>query len=170
MVDRNAKKYEIEKILTAPDKGIHRTRGIGGILARLWRIMLDELKVSPNRFESLLTDFITDARRAVPDNRVTLHLTRGNFRRELSNDTMTFKVFVNAMKFLKIAQFKLVLVLVHTTGRQTLHTVDVDVGSVKIKEVGKVLAQRIANEIEGTGELTHDSSTNHLIERYRAAK
>ena len=66
MVDRNAKKYEIEKILTAPDKGIHRTRGIGGILARLWRIMLDELKVSPNRFESLLTDFITDARRAVP--------------------------------------------------------------------------------------------------------
>ena len=37
-------------------------------------------------------------------------------------------------------------------------------------ELGKVLAQRIAAEIEGTGELQHDSSTNHLIERYRAAK
>ena len=37
-------------------------------------------------------------------------------------------------------------------------------------ELGKVLAQKIAAEIEGTGELTHDSSTNHLIERYRSAK
>ncbi len=37
-------------------------------------------------------------------------------------------------------------------------------------ELGKVLAQRIGEEIEGTGELAHDSSTNHLIERYRAAK
>ena len=37
-------------------------------------------------------------------------------------------------------------------------------------ELGKVLAQKIAAEIEGTGELKHDSSTNHLIERCRAAK
>ncbi len=37
-------------------------------------------------------------------------------------------------------------------------------------ELGKVLAKRIADEIEDTGELTHDSSTNHLIERYRQAK
>ncbi len=37
-------------------------------------------------------------------------------------------------------------------------------------ELGKVLAKRIGDEIEGTGELTHDSSTNNLIERYRAAK
>ncbi len=37
-------------------------------------------------------------------------------------------------------------------------------------ELGKVLAQRIAAEIEGTGELQHDSSTNNLIQRYRDAK
>ncbi len=37
-------------------------------------------------------------------------------------------------------------------------------------ELGKVLAQKIAAEIEGTGELKHDSSTNNLIERYRKAK
>ncbi len=37
-------------------------------------------------------------------------------------------------------------------------------------ELGKQLAQRIAAEIEGTGELTHDSSTNNLIQRYRSAK
>ncbi len=37
-------------------------------------------------------------------------------------------------------------------------------------ELGKVLAQRIAGEIEGDGELKHDSSTNNLIRRYRSAR
>ena len=34
-------------------------------------------------------------------------------------------------------------------------------------ELGKVLANRIVPELEGTGELKHDTSTNALIERYR---
>lgn len=37
-------------------------------------------------------------------------------------------------------------------------------------ELGKALAQRIIPELEGTGELKHDSSTNALIERYRSGK
>ena len=37
-------------------------------------------------------------------------------------------------------------------------------------ELGKVLATRILGELEGTGALTHDTSTNALIERYRANK
>ena len=35
-------------------------------------------------------------------------------------------------------------------------------------ELGKVLAQRIVPELQGTAELKHDSSTNALIERYRS--
>lgn len=39
-------------------------------------------------------------------------------------------------------------------------------------ELGKVLAQRIVSELESKGEpeLAHDSSTNHLIRRYRRGK
>lgn len=39
-------------------------------------------------------------------------------------------------------------------------------------ELGKVLAQRIVSELESKGEpaLVHDSSTNHLIRRYRRGK
>jgi glucose-6-phosphate isomerase len=37
-------------------------------------------------------------------------------------------------------------------------------------ELGKVLATRILGELEGTGELKHDSSTNSLIAKYRAMK
>jgi len=37
-------------------------------------------------------------------------------------------------------------------------------------ELGKALATRIVPELSGDGELTHDSSTNALIARYRAAR
>ncbi len=37
-------------------------------------------------------------------------------------------------------------------------------------ELGKVLATRIAGELVEGGELTHDSSTNQLIERYRRSR
>jgi glucose-6-phosphate isomerase len=37
-------------------------------------------------------------------------------------------------------------------------------------ELGKALAQRIVPELTGDAELTHDSSTNALIERYRTAR
>ena len=37
-------------------------------------------------------------------------------------------------------------------------------------ELGKALAGRIAGEVASEGELTHDSSTNNLIRRYRAAR
>ncbi len=37
-------------------------------------------------------------------------------------------------------------------------------------ELGKVLANRIVPELEGSGTLTHDSSTNALIERYREGR
>ena len=37
-------------------------------------------------------------------------------------------------------------------------------------ELGKVLATRILGELEGSGELSHDSSTNALIEMYRKHK
>ena len=37
-------------------------------------------------------------------------------------------------------------------------------------ELGKALAGRIADEVTSDGELAHDSSTNNLIRRYRAAR
>jgi glucose-6-phosphate isomerase len=37
-------------------------------------------------------------------------------------------------------------------------------------ELGKVLAKRIIPELSSDASLTHDSSTNALIGRYRAAR
>lgn len=122
------RKYEMEKILTSPDKGISATRGIGGILARLWRQILDDLQVKPNKFELLLSDFINSAKRGVPEHRISRHFTRGNLRRELEQPTMTFKVFIKGMKFLKVVRIRFVVELEHSGGRKTLHETAVDLG------------------------------------------
>ncbi len=37
-------------------------------------------------------------------------------------------------------------------------------------ELGKALAKRMVPELSGNSELTHDSSTNALIARYRAGR
>jgi glucose-6-phosphate isomerase len=37
-------------------------------------------------------------------------------------------------------------------------------------ELGKVLATKILGELESTGEIAHDTSTNHLIQKYRVSK
>lgn len=132
MTDRKSRKYEMEKILTSPDKGISGTRGIGGILARLWRQILDDLNVSPNRFEILLSDFINSAKRGVPEHRISRHFTRGNLRRELEQPTMTFKVFIKGMKFLKIVRIRIAVELEHGSGRKTLHETSVDLGAAQV--------------------------------------
>lgn len=134
MTDRNKKLYPIEKILASPDKGVSATRGIGGILARLWRQILDDVNMKPNRFEVLLSDFITNAKRGIPEHRVSRHFTRGNLRRELEKDTMTFKVFMKGMKFLKIVKINFTVELQHQSGRKTLHQTTIDLGNPQLNE------------------------------------
>lgn len=122
-------KYEIERILTSQDGGIADTRGIGGILARLWRQILRDINVRPSRFEMLLSDFINDAKRKVPDNRVSKLFTRGNLRRELERPTMTFKVFMKGIKMLNVAKIRIAVELEFGSGKKTLHQTVVDLGN-----------------------------------------
>jgi hypothetical protein len=132
MTDRNKKLYPIEKILNSPDKGVYSTRGIGGILASLWRQVLLDVNMKPPRFEILLDDFINNAKRGIPEDRVSRHFTRGNLRRELEKETMTFKVFMKGMKFLKIVKINFAVELEHQSGRKTVHSRVVDLGNAQI--------------------------------------
>jgi hypothetical protein len=156
MADRNKNKYQVEKLLALPDKGISQTRGIGGILARLWRVIWQDLSMSPSRFENLLTDFITSANKKPIDDRITLHLTRGNMRRELEKDAMTFKVFVKAMKFLKVTSVKIIVVLEHTTGRTTSHHLDINLLMPVLR--GSALLTRLWLQVQHDLNVTGDTN------------
>lgn len=109
------------------------TRGIGGILAGLFRTILHENNVGGNKFEILLSDFINNARRGVMASRVKRHFTRGNLRRELEKGTMTFKVFMKGLRFMKIRFVTISVELTHASGRKSTHSAKVDLGGADIQ-------------------------------------
>lgn len=122
-------KKALHQILAATSgKGVEPVRGIGGVLASLWRNILIEIPIKPMQFEVLLNDFVEQAKRTIPENRVSKHFTRGNLRREFSKSTMTFKVFIKAMRFLKIKHITINVELRHSSGRRTVHQTAVDLG------------------------------------------
>jgi len=134
MNKRTKRPHGLSSIQRDPDSWLAETRGTGGVLARLWRQINLDLGVGGNRFEILLTDFIASAKRNIPASRVSRHFTRGNLRRELEKNTMTFKVFMKALRFLKITKVKFAVELTHSNGKVSVHATEVDLGGQQIQE------------------------------------
>jgi hypothetical protein len=124
-------KHEIDNILTSQDYGISKTKGIGGILARLYRQILMDLQVRPNRFNLLLKEASDNAKQTITDKSVSKYFTAGNLRRELEKPEMTFKVFMKGVRLLKVVNFKICLELTFASGKKTIHSTDVNLGSVQ---------------------------------------
>lgn len=169
MVDRNQRKYNIEKILVAPDGGVSKTRGIGGILAALWRIMLRDLAISPNRFDNFLSDYIELSNRRLKASRVDKRLTRGNLRRALEKETMTFKVFITAMKVLKLRRFTLIFVLEHTSGLRSTHQLAVELATTRYREGHKLLSE-FCDQLKVNLNITEEKFEKLLTQYVIAAK
>lgn len=127
----NKKYYDIEHMpmLNRPDGGINETRGVGGILARLWRTILNDKNIKPSYFELLLNEFIIKAKRRIPDNRVSKLFTRGNLRREFEKPTMTFKVFMKGLKLLNVKKVTFAVKLEYASNKEpSLHQTIIDLG------------------------------------------
>ncbi len=124
-------KYPMDRILHSPSKCIDEIKGIGGILSKLWRLVLRDLNMEPARFELLLNDFIVNAKLKVPDNRVAKLFTRGNLRRELERPAMTFKVFMKGIKMLRVTHMRISLELTYSSGKQSITVTSVDLGNHK---------------------------------------
>lgn len=117
---------EIESLLLSPDKGISQTRGVGGILAKLWRVILHDLNINYPQFEQLLSNYIIASRASVEDNRIARLITKGNLRRAFERPSMTFKSFFKGMKLLRIKKIRIAVELTHHNNKTTLHEVSTD--------------------------------------------
>ena len=120
---------QIESLLLANDKGISNTRGVGGVLSKLWRTILFDLNIGYPQFELMLNNYIIAARTAVEDHKAARLITKGNERRAFERDTMTFKSFFKAMKLLRIKKIRLVVELTHHSNKTTLHEVTTDLNT-----------------------------------------
>lgn len=124
-------KNQIYKILSSPDKGVTRTSGANGVLARMFRKMLYDLNITNAKWGSLMYDFITDIRNGVPNNKKDQTSMRGNLTKEFSRPQMTWKVFCKALRFMQITRIELAIKAYHENGKTSVHSTEVDFGSRK---------------------------------------
>lgn len=119
--DPTRKKNRLRDLLNMPDRGVGRTSGITGILSRLFRKMLMDFGIDIHQWRFLMEEYI----RGESKNQMNLRdrtSIRGNLTKEFLNSRMTWKVFCRAMMFLKITEFKIVIIAVSESGRISEHS------------------------------------------------
>lgn len=126
-------KHDIDRILNKEDYGIGETTGVNGVLARMYRTILKNIKLPAYRFHSLLSEY-ADKEKAFleqsgnTDHKMARLLMPSNVRRELEKEKMTFKVFIKGLRILKVKKVIFTCTLINQSGKETSHTVDVDLG------------------------------------------
>lgn len=105
------------------------TGGTDGILANLFKNILNELRITAgrgSRWEDLMRTFLGDRRNGVRQNDRDRSSARGNLAKELLKDKMSWKVFCKGMRFIGLIRFELTIVAHHSSGLVTTHTTKVD--------------------------------------------
>ena len=115
-------------ILRSPDKQIKRTFGGNGVLSRLWRQILLDLGIGPERFGVILQEFVTNPINGIPNNKKDQISCRGNLTKELARPQMTWKVFMKALRFLNIISIEITLTAKHVNATTTIHKTVVNLG------------------------------------------
>lgn len=121
----------VTKMLDSHDKGVARTSGVGGVLAGLFRKMLNDLSITPQKWFKLMHDYVADSQKTLPLNRRDQTSVRGNLTKEFSRPQMTWKVFCKGMEFLKILKIKITIQAFHEDGKVTLHSTQVNFKSTQ---------------------------------------
>lgn len=99
--------------------------GPDSVLAGFFRKILFDLKINSNRFQALLDRFILS--QGYAGNSIEVSMSRSALRRELSDTTMTWKVFVRGLQSLRVEKAVFGLVLYRDDGEVTGHERVIDI-------------------------------------------
>lgn len=100
-----------------------RTGEVGGILSKLYRQILHDLGITPDRYEALMQRYIKRAH--LGPNRNEKAAARAGLSKELLKASMTFKTWIKGIVFLAISKIKITVTLYHENGKVTDHSVTV---------------------------------------------
>ena len=112
------------EILRAPDRLKNEVRGIGGVLAYLWRSILDDLNIGLIEFDHAVLQYVTKARKQQSTPKIANYFSRSNIFREMSRPSMTFKVFLKGLQLLGVNKMKFTVEF-ERRGRVTVHSASV---------------------------------------------
>lgn len=94
----NSSSTAIEELLRDPGKKVFEATGV---LSRIFRQLLVEIDLEEIGFYRLLNDWLNDPANGVSNDFKRRSSARGNFIKELVRPSMTWKVFLKAVKLLK---------------------------------------------------------------------
>ncbi len=98
------------------------------VLATAFKAIMHKLGVNISRFMKLIADYIV--RSNVPINTKEISSTRGNLKKELFKNAITWKVFVKGLSFLQVKRFTLYIYLHHYRGTITEHYLPVNLDDI----------------------------------------
>ena len=110
-------------------KGSNVGQSAGAKLSRFWASILMDREVSPVQFDDYCLKFVNKAKKDLEYSVQSSYFSKSNLRRELTKQTMTFKVFIKGLRVIGVKSFKLVTDLTFTTGRKSLHQIEVDLSA-----------------------------------------
>lgn len=116
-------------LLLADDKRISEPSGPKGILVRLWRKILIDMNMMPGRFNNLMNDFSVDALPGDLGSQKAHTTLRGNLTKEFTRNSMTWPVFLKALRFVKFRKIRFIVQVYHPNGEVVEHYTDVDLGA-----------------------------------------
>lgn len=90
------------------------------VLTSLLRGIFEKCHVTTARFSELIRDYIIKAN--IPVNMKEISSARGNIKKELLHDSISWKVFVKGLVFLNAWQFAIEVRLYHLNGKVTQHS------------------------------------------------
>lgn len=105
-----------------------RTGGTDSMLSALWRKIVFDLGIDGPRFLKYIQNYIEEAK--LPYNLKDVSSVRGNIKKELESERMTWKVFIKGLLLINIDVITLQVTLRHKSGKISQHerTVKLDFG------------------------------------------
>jgi len=92
----------IEKIISDGDNLVGNCLGIGGILSRLFRMMIGRIVPKTSIWTSLVYQYLVNPSHGIPDNRKDRGSNKGNLNKEFGRRKMTWKVLCKGFRILQI--------------------------------------------------------------------
>lgn len=122
-----------EDILTTSDKGMSSAKDV---LSGLWRSILYSLGMNPLRWKVRMDKMMLNPRFLLAARGKSKPSLRGNLRKALLKDRMSWKQFERGLVFLGPTGAKFAVYLTWPDGRETVHEWNVDLSQVNMDVAG----------------------------------
>lgn len=101
------------------------------VLASLLRSIMIDLNITVFKFNDLLNQFVLDPSKMGKNDEKDISSAKGNLKRELLADRISWKVFCKGLRFLNIWKFEIRIKAYHSTGEVTEHYKIVNISKEK---------------------------------------